>query len=144
MEIIIREIEYGSSEYQDEVKLRDEILRKPLGLVFTPEQLAEEVNEFHLCAFANEEIVGCLLLKPIDKVVIKMRQVAVKSDLQNSGIGKQLVLFSESFAREKGYSIITMHARNSAVPFYEKLGYKKEGNEFIEVTIPHYTMIKNL
>jgi predicted GNAT family N-acyltransferase len=37
-----------------------------------------------------------------------------------------------------------MHARKTAVGFYEKLGYKRIGNEFLEVTIPHYAMEKAL
>jgi predicted GNAT family N-acyltransferase len=37
-----------------------------------------------------------------------------------------------------------MHARNNSIGFYEKVGYKKKGDEFIEVTIPHYVMEKML
>jgi predicted GNAT family N-acyltransferase len=28
--------------------------------------------------------------------------------------------------------------------FFEKMGYKTVGNEFVEITIPHYIMEKNL
>jgi predicted GNAT family N-acyltransferase len=37
-----------------------------------------------------------------------------------------------------------MHARSTAIGFYEKMGYTVTGNEFVEVTIPHYTMQKTL
>ena len=37
-----------------------------------------------------------------------------------------------------------MHARETAVGFYEKLGYKVVGDKFTEVTIPHYVMEKKL
>jgi predicted GNAT family N-acyltransferase len=37
-----------------------------------------------------------------------------------------------------------MHARQSAVGFYQKLGYQIRGEEFEEVTIPHYEMQKQL
>jgi predicted GNAT family N-acyltransferase len=37
-----------------------------------------------------------------------------------------------------------MHARKTALGFYEKLGYRVAGDEFIEVTIPHYVMEKDL
>jgi predicted GNAT family N-acyltransferase len=37
-----------------------------------------------------------------------------------------------------------MHARTTAVGFYEKLGYKRMGDEFEEVTISHYVMEKDL
>ncbi len=37
-----------------------------------------------------------------------------------------------------------MHARKTAVGFYEKLGYKVTGKEFVEITIPHVVMEKKL
>jgi predicted GNAT family N-acyltransferase len=37
-----------------------------------------------------------------------------------------------------------MHARKTALGFYEKLGYKAQGEEFEEVTIAHYVMEKAL
>jgi predicted GNAT family N-acyltransferase len=37
-----------------------------------------------------------------------------------------------------------MHARKTAESFYEKIGYSTYGDEFIEVTLPHVEMRKNL
>ena len=70
--------------------------------------------------------------------------MAVVSGLQGKGIGKVLLQFAENIARDRGYKKIMMHARKTAVGFYEKLGYKKTGGEFEEVTIPHYVMEKDL
>jgi len=39
---------------------------------------------------------------------------------------------------------MVMHARKTALGFYEKLGYNVVGDEFTEVTIPHFVMEKNL
>jgi predicted GNAT family N-acyltransferase len=39
---------------------------------------------------------------------------------------------------------MSMHARKPTVPFFEKMGYKIHGPEFIEITIPHYEMVKEL
>ena len=52
--------------------------------------------------------------------------------------------FAENLARDRGIKKIEMHARKAAVGFYEKLGYKVKGDEFEEVTIPHYVMEKAL
>ena len=70
--------------------------------------------------------------------------MAVVSGLQGKGIGKVLLQFAENIARDRGYKKIIMHARKTAVGFYEKLGYKITSNEFEEVTIPHYVMEKTL
>ena len=76
--------------------------------------------------------------------IVRLRQMAVLNDLQGKGIGRALMNFAENIARDRGYKIIRMHARNNAVGFYEKVGYKIKGDEFIEITIPHYVMEKEL
>ena len=70
--------------------------------------------------------------------------MAVADDYQGKGIGKMLIDFAEQTASDNGFNKITLHARKTAVPFYEKLGYWIIGDEFIEVDIPHYEMEKNL
>ena len=70
--------------------------------------------------------------------------MAVLNDLQGKGIGKALMQFAENLARDRGYKKITMHARQNALGFYEKMGYKKVGKEFQEITIPHFVMEKEL
>ncbi len=52
--------------------------------------------------------------------------------------------YAEVFLAQKGYREIILHARQRAVAFYEKLGYRKEGDLFIEVTLPHFLMRKEL
>lgn len=141
--IEVRLIAHGSSEYNAELELRNKVLRIPLGLNVYDDDLSNELNHFHIGAFYNE-LIGVLILTPLSKSEVKMRQVAVEEELQGKGIGKMLVDFSEKVSKEKGFERIVMNARDSAVPFYEKLGYRKEGDMFTEVTIPHFKLFKNL
>ena len=39
---------------------------------------------------------------------------------------------------------MTLHARDTAIPFYKKLGYECVGEPFVEVTILHQAMQKRL
>ncbi|NUN09698.1 MAG: GNAT family N-acetyltransferase [Ignavibacteriaceae bacterium] len=140
----IRIIKHGSPEYEAEVALRDRVLRKPLGLVYTPEQLAAEKDEIHFNAFIDGKLAGCLLMRPLSADEIKMRQVAVDENFQRRGIGKVLVGHSEMYAAEHGFKLISLHSRDTAVEFYKSLGYECAGEGFTEVTIPHHRMIKKL
>ena len=63
--------------------------------------------------------------------------MAVQNNLQGKGIGASMMHFAENVARDAGYKNLIMHARKTAIGFYEKLGYKVSGNEFIELSIPH-------
>lgn len=143
--IQIVKIEFGTPEYDAAVCLRYEVLRKPLGLSFTPEQLAAEYSDHHLAAFAaNGTVIGYLNLSPVDEETVKMRQVAVAPDRQGQGIGKALVEASEYLARRLGFRRMVLHARETAVPFYLRAGYTVTGDRFEEVTIPHFKMEKEL
>ena len=137
-------IDHGSKEYQQMVKLRDDILRRPLGITFDPNELEEEKNNLMIGAFEDGNILGCAMLVEENPEIVKLRQMAVLNALQGKGIGRALMQFAENLARDHGYRIITMHARKNAVGFYEKMGYKVKGPEFTEVSIPHYEMEKQL
>jgi predicted GNAT family N-acyltransferase len=137
-------IDHGSKEYQQMVQMRLDILRKPLGLTFTPEELEKEKKEVLIGAFEDDKMLGCCMLIREDQNTARLRQMAVLNNLRGKGIGRALMNFSENIARDLGYQKLTMHARKTAVGFYEKLGYKMEGDEFEEVTIPHYQMTKEL
>jgi len=140
----IRTVRHGSPEYWSTIDLRRRILRIPLGLDFDPDELEKEVRDLHVAAFSLAQLVACLVLTPIDADQIKMRQVAVEEGRQGKGIGTELVLFSERLARDRGYSRMILSARDTAIPFYERLKYNVEGEPFEEVTIPHRLMAKNL
>lgn len=141
---VVRQVTYGSPEYDTLVDLRYEILRKPLNLVFTPEQLAKEAGDILLGFFTGTQLVGCLILTPEPGRRLRMKQVAVSQHLQKRGIGRWLVLASEDYALRNGYETIYCHARDTAVTFYLKLGYILKGESFIEVGIPHRYMEKPL
>jgi predicted GNAT family N-acyltransferase len=142
--IQVREVTHGTPEYDQTVELRRRVLRTPLGLDFDAEELPAEASEFHLAAFEQGSVVACLVLVPYEHGEIKMRQVAVEPRLQNQGVGRQLVSASEELGRARGFTVMTLHARDTAVPFYERLGYACEGPIFEEVTIPHVKMTKRL
>ncbi|HEV3251933.1 MAG TPA: GNAT family N-acetyltransferase [Puia sp.] len=137
-------IDHGTTEYQQMVRLRINMLRKPLGLVFAKEELDREKEDILMGAFEDEKILGCCLLTKVDDQTVRLRQMAVPNNLQGKGIGRALMIFAENIARDRGYKILIMHARKTAVGFYEKLGYRKVGNEFQEVTLPHFVMEKVL
>jgi predicted GNAT family N-acyltransferase len=137
-------IDHGTKEYQLMVKLRDDMLRKPLGLSFNPDELEQEKNNLLIGAFEEDRLLGCCMLVEEQPGRVRLRQVAVLNDLQGKGIGRALMQFAENLARDHGYKLLTMHARKNSVVFFEKMGYKIKGAEFEEVTIPHFVMEKQL
>ena len=140
----LKQIYHGSKEYDQMVKLRYEIMRKPLGLDFNEDELKKEKDDILIGAFEEEMIIGCCLLTKIDSQCTRLRQMAVQKSRQGMGIGESMMQFAENIARDRGFRIITMHARETAIGFYERYGYKTKGDEFVEINIPHRIMEKKL
>ncbi|GAB4138531.1 GNAT family N-acetyltransferase [Thermopirellula anaerolimosa] len=140
----IRTIAHGSAAYAAELALRKKVLRDPLGLEFTQEELRTDARSIHLGCFQDDRLLGCLVLTPGAGGDVRMRQVAVLPELQGRGIGTALVTTAEALAREKGFRRMVLHARQSAVPFYQRLGYRTVGEPFTEVGLPHRQMEKAL
>jgi predicted GNAT family N-acyltransferase len=140
----LKQIDHGSKEYQQMVNLRYEIMRKPLGLSFSADELAKEKNDLLIAAYDDDEIMGCCILTDMKNGCVRLRQMAVQKNMQGKGIGESIIRFAENIARDKGYKTLTMHARDTAVGFYEKYGYRVQGPQFLEINIPHHIMEKKL
>lgn len=134
----------GTPEYAAALQLREEVLRRPLGLRLSDADLAAESVCFHLGAFDGVRLVAVLLLQPLNADTAQMRQVAVNPAWQRCGIGSRLIAFAETFARSSGCKHLIAHARSTALSFYEKRGYEAAGPEFIETTISHRLVTRRL
>ena len=140
----IRIFSQSDPEYLLSLILRYKILRVPLGLTFTKNDLERDRDDVHIGAFDGDVVIASLILTHSDDGTVQMRQVAVDAPFQGKGIGRELALYAESYARDKGYNLIHCHARSVAAPFYLRLGYHTIGEEFVEVGIPHFHMAKSL
>ncbi|MDD7312848.1 MAG: GNAT family N-acetyltransferase [bacterium] len=140
------DIDFGSSRYEQLVELRYKVLLEPLGLKFLDSHRDKEVNYLHIGCVENldDKLVGGLMLIPLDNQTIRMMQVAVDAKYQGEGIGRELVKYAEKRSKEAGYKTIVMHAMLNVIGFYEKLGYKQEGDIFEERGITFAKMVKKL
>lgn len=132
VEIVLTHV--GGPHYEETVRLRQCILRDPLGLVL---DTRDDVKRIFLVALEDGRAVGTVALEGH-----RLRAMAV--DDRGRGIGRRLVARLEHEARARGVERIELHARMTARGFYERLGYAAEGETFIEVTIPHVLMWKHL
>jgi len=114
---------------------------KPLGLVFTKDELESEKKHIHIAGFLGQELCATAVLVP-DGNELKMQRVATKVSLQGKGIGSALTCFCEDYAEKNGYQSIYCHARGTAIAFYLKNRYVLENDPFDEDGISHHKMRK--
>lgn len=143
MKPIFKEITHGSTEWTDAVRLREKILREPLGSSYTDQELEEEKYHYQIAGFLDDAIIATVVLVP-EGDEMKMQRVVVTEDLRNLNIGSEMMTYCENFASGKNVKGMYCHARHSAVNFYIKNGYTGIGDYFDEDGIPHLKMRKTL
>ena len=141
----VKEIRHGSAEYQQECALRQEVMRKPLGLNLYDEDLLAERGQIHFGLFDEKDLLlACVIAMPVTATEAKIRQMAVRLSLQGKGCGRLLLEAAEKVLVQRGFTEIYLHSRMTAVGFYEHLGYQRIGPEFMEVGTPHVKMFKKI
>ncbi len=124
---------------------RRRLLPEPLGLDFTAAEFKEEERQIHLGLYRDNALAGTVLLvRPDTRGAGKLRQMAVEPALQGRGLGAQLVGRGEEVLCGLGAATIALSARVTAGGFYRRLGYAVVGEAFVEVTIPHVRMEKQV
>ncbi len=143
--IVISRININDKIYSQVYDLRENMLRKPIGLSLKNEDLRGDASNMIFAAEKEGKVIGCVMLYPIaDEEKIKLRQMAVSEEWQGKGIGRMLVEAAEAYAKQQGYSTIILHARTVSEGFYKNLGYYTTSSEFTEVGIPHVVMEKDI
>ncbi len=137
-------IEPKTDLYQQELNLRDEVLRKPLGLSIASIDQSEDQSQMHFGVLQRGQLIACVVMKPLTDNRIKLRQMAVSPPFQNKGIGRLLVEYVEKTVKKQGIKQIELNARMVALEFYRRCGYHTAGDEFSEVGIPHMKMTKEI
>ncbi|MCU0975343.1 MAG: GNAT family N-acetyltransferase [Steroidobacteraceae bacterium] len=94
----------------------------------------------HVLAILNREPVGTGRLTPAGKI----GRVAVARRCRGTGLGRQIMKLLTDAARHRGMTEVRLSAQLSAMPFYEKLGFRAEGEVFEEAGIPHRNMRMSL
>ncbi|MDQ7744522.1 YbgC/FadM family acyl-CoA thioesterase [Hydrogenophaga pseudoflava] len=72
--------------------------------------------------------------------VSQVGRLAVKRVLRGGSLGRQVLQALSDAARARGDREVLLHAQNSAIGFYDRLGWQRRGEVFEEAGIPHQEM----
>lgn len=103
-----------------------------------------DYNCYH--AFVENENSIIAYLRIFDRGVnfeeVSFGRVVTSTQRRNEGLGKFIVEKSIDFVHDvMKENIIRIKAQSYATPFYEKIGFVKEGNEYIKDKLPHFNMV---
>ncbi len=110
--------------YIDSLKLRNRLLRMPIGKNIFDENLDIEKNNTFYGAFDDGCLIGTLSFFEEIINVAHLTAFAIDTDYQRIGIGSLLIEMLVSDLKEKKFTKINVDARESAKIFYEKCGFE--------------------
>lgn len=125
----IKFIEYGSSDYEKTLELRNKIMRIPLGLSIYNEDFSVEKNSIIIGMFEDNLLLGVGVMSHKNNIY-KVEYLCIDSSIQKSGIGGILLDKLENIAKNNNAIKIFMDARVSAKQFYLKHGYQPVADLF--------------
>ena len=96
----------------------------------------------HILVLYNKKPVGTARCNLISDSELKVQRFCFLPEYRNVGFGKLLLEFIEKEFSQIGYNYFFLEAKFSVHEFYEKCGYKKVSDVFIEANVPHIKMEK--
>jgi GNAT superfamily N-acetyltransferase len=135
--------------YLDTFPIRSAVLRqgKPMETCFFLGDDAVDTTHFGL--YIESNIIGVASVFKISnenfdyKNQYQLRGMAIVEAYQSSGFGKLLIEEIFNFIESNQVELLWFNARQTAVPFYEKLGCCKKGSSFeIPEIGTHFLMYK--
>jgi predicted GNAT family N-acyltransferase len=123
-------------------ELRYDVLYRPLGL---SRDLVEDTDGRtfeHFVALDADGLVAGYARLHLEDGASQVYQVAVAQDRRRQGIGNALMDATLARARAAGRDFVALDARDHAVGFYERLGFRCEGDSFLSARTgtPHRHM----
>ena len=137
----IKRIDLEDPLYQKERLLRNKILLRPIGIPdFGWEK--NDAKSWHFVALDKLDLVGCVVLVPLDEQNEKAQliQMAVDDAWQGQGLGRLLVDALLEFSKKMKFREIQVHSRSDITSFYTHLKFEIYGDEFEEVGVKHRHM----
>lgn len=134
----------NSKIYEDAVNIRYEVFVEEQKVPADVEIDELEDKSHHVVLYEDEQPMGTARIYHRGDGIYKIQRVAVLKNYRGKGIGVQLMKECELQISKLRGTKITLGAQLQALSFYEKLGYKAEGAEFMDAGIPHREMTKML
>jgi predicted GNAT family N-acyltransferase len=120
--------------------------------VFVDEQHVPEELEMdgqdavarHFGLKADGELIATCRVRRIGSAA-KIERVAVSKVFRRQGIGQELMKYVlQDLIGAGDIQLLKLSSQADAVPFYERLNFKKRGPEYMDAGMPHYDMTREL
>lgn len=104
----------------------------------------DEPTTLHLGAVDDGRVVGVATLALREPGVYQLRGMAVEPSLQGTGVGRAVLDEAERRLRALGARQVWANGRDTALGFYERAGWRVEGDGYEVIGLPHHRVVRDL
>lgn len=134
------------------MELRVRVLRRgtPVDHCRYPEDERDDVVHLAIDDAGRAVATSTWFMNPCPEVPedasMQLKGMAVELGTQTSGLGRALIDAGISLAKERGARLVWARARDSALGFYEKCGFRVVGEGFIDgpTAMPHHIVVRDI
>ena len=99
----------------------------------------------HMIIYEEEQPIStCRFYFNEEKQSFIIGRIAVRKEYRSKGIGRKMLKEAEDIIRQDGGKSTMVSGQVRVEKFYEKLGYQKQGEVFLDEDCPHIWMKKVL
>lgn len=138
------ELEPGPEVLSAAAALRHRVFVLEQGVDPLIERDGRDAEALHVAVHGPADQVVATGRLMIQGEIAKVQRVAVSPELRRGGAGRLVMDGLESLAATRGITTVRLSSQQSAVPFYERLGYVCEGEPYLEAGIVHRLMSKSM
>ena len=149
MSIIVRAVE-SAADRLAAWRIRERVFVREQGIAEQLERDGLDDVAWHLVAWDDGAAVGTARVLGLDDEgrpispetagVAKIGRMAVLPEKRRLGIGTQLLEAALALCRRHGVERAELSAQEYVAPFYERAGFRIEGEGYLEAGIPHRRM----
>ena len=128
----------------DEIKqIRIDVFMKEQGFEDEFDEI-DEIAKFVLLYIDGKPAGRCRYFPSNEEGDAHIGRMAVRKLYRGQHLGTKIMMAAENGIRRDGFKTCSLSAQVQAKPFYESLGYKTEGEEYLDEGCPHVMMRKVL
>jgi predicted GNAT family N-acyltransferase len=153
MSVVVRTAE-SREERLAAWRIRERVFIDEQGIAEAIERDGLDDIAWHFVAWDGETAVGTARVigldgcnrpvSPAGAAAVKIGRMAVLPSKRRLGIGRRLLDAALELARQKALPRAELSAQEWVVGFYERAGFRVEGDPYVEAGIPHRRMSRAL
>lgn len=130
--------------YPDAIAIRRTVFIGEQGVSEALELDGQDEDVKHYVGYVDGQAVATARIKPLFNQRVKIQRVATLKAARHHGYNTQIIKRILSDAQDEGFLEAVLDAQETALGFYQKMGFVITSEPFLEANIKHRKMTYNL